>query len=80
MSLTERKILPAGAEKLEVFHSIELADYVSVIALDEKGRIPLVCQFRPAVESHTFELPGGLLDDGETQRIALRGNYSKKRA
>lgn len=45
---------------------MSLADYVSVIAIDENGRIPLVRQYRPALDIYTIELPGGLLDAGET--------------
>ncbi len=56
----------------EVFHSLNLADYVSVIAVDESGRIPLVCQYRPAMESYTIELPGGLLDAGETPEVCAK--------
>jgi len=57
----------------EVFHSLSLADYVSVIAVDENGRIPLVRQYRPALEKWTIELPGGLLEVGETpESCAIR--------
>lgn len=48
----------------QTWHSLDQADYVSVLALDEAGRIPLVRQFRPAVQRVTLELPGGLADSG----------------
>lgn len=47
------------------FHSLRQADYVSVLAVTSDGRVPLVRQFRPALERFTLELPGGLLDHGE---------------
>ena len=50
------------------FHSLDIADYVSILALTTDGMIPLVRQFRPAVERETLEFPGGLLDPGETPR------------
>src|SRR5262245_22720879 len=49
----------------QTYHSLEQSDYVSVLALTPDGRIPLVRQFRPAVQAVTLELPGGLLDSKE---------------
>jgi len=49
----------------EVFHSLKLADYVTILAIDESGQIPLVKQFRPALNRISVELPGGILDNGE---------------
>lgn len=49
----------------EVFHSLALADYASILAKTPSGFIPIVRQFRPAVEQYTWELPAGLVDDGE---------------
>ncbi|MEZ5618797.1 MAG: NUDIX hydrolase [Rhodocyclaceae bacterium] len=50
----------------EIFHSLCQADYVSVLAVTEDGRIPLVRQYRPALERLTFELPGGLQDNSDS--------------
>lgn len=61
VTLVERAVAPAE----EIFHSLELADYVSVLAETRAGEIVLVEQFRPALERATLELPGGLLDPGE---------------
>lgn len=48
------------------YYSLQLADYSSVLALTEQGRVLLVRQYRPAVERYTLELPSGLIDPGET--------------
>jgi 8-oxo-dGTP pyrophosphatase MutT (NUDIX family) len=64
-SVTERTILMPGEEVAQRYHSLSQADYVSVVALTEDGRIPLVRQFRPALERFTLELPGGLRDANE---------------
>ena len=48
------------------FYSLELVDYVVVLALTTEGRIVLVKQFRPAVEQITLEIPSGLIDPGES--------------
>lgn len=45
-----------------VFHSLKVHDYVTVLAVTEDGRVPLVRQYRPAIDRTTLELPGGLLD------------------
>ena len=62
--VTRRFAFPDEAP--QPYHSLALADYVTVLAVTEDGRIPLVRQFRPAVEKVTLELPGGLLDADET--------------
>ncbi len=42
------------------------ADAVAVLARDEDGRVLGVWQQRPAIGTRTWELPAGLIDDGET--------------
>jgi ADP-ribose pyrophosphatase len=52
--------------KIETFLSIKQADYVSILAVTKDGMIPLVKQYRPAVEKFTLELPGGLKEKNLT--------------
>jgi ADP-ribose pyrophosphatase len=61
VSVAARAVVSGNGEP-QVFHSLQLHDYVSVIALTTDGQVPLVRQFRPALERFTLELPGGLLD------------------
>ena len=49
----------------QVYHALEQTDYITALAFAPDGRIPLVRQYRPALERVTWELPGGLLDAGE---------------
>lgn len=56
----------------EAFHSLAQADYVSVLARRASGHIPIVSQFRPAIGDVTWELPGGLLDAGESPEACCR--------
>jgi 8-oxo-dGTP pyrophosphatase MutT (NUDIX family) len=73
LTLVEREVLDAQGLPIGSFHALSLADYVSVIAVSCDGKLPLVRQFRPAIERWTLEFPGGLLDEGETpERCALR--------
>jgi ADP-ribose pyrophosphatase len=52
-------------DKLQTYHSVGQPDYVSILAMTPDRKIPLVRQFRPAVERVTWELPAGLVDAGE---------------
>jgi ADP-ribose pyrophosphatase len=42
------------------------ADAVAVLARDARGRVLGVWQDRPAIGARTWELPAGLIDEGET--------------
>ena len=53
-----------GAPAL-VYHAVEQADYISIVAMTPSGKIPIVRQYRPALEAFTWELPAGLVDPGE---------------
>jgi len=78
----ERKILSPWVTLLErtvkkgnentTYHSFEQDDYVSIIAINENKEILLVKQYRPAVDKITIELPGGLLELGETPESCAR--------
>jgi len=60
------------------FHSLGQADYVSVLAVAPDGSIPLVRQYRPAVQRITLELPGGLNDVAEAPAVvAVRELYEE---
>lgn len=52
------------------YYSILTDDYVCVLAVTDTGAIPLVRQYRPAVEAATLELPSGHVDPGETPEEA----------
>ena len=47
----------------QLFHSLQIDDYVSSIVLDQDKNFVLVRQFRPAINQFSLEFPGGLLDD-----------------
>jgi ADP-ribose pyrophosphatase len=48
------------------YYSLQLADYVCVLAVTEQKEILLVRQYRPTVEGYTLELPSGMLEAGES--------------
>ncbi len=49
----------------EIYHCLGQPDYIAILAQTRGGLIPLVRQYRPAVESYTWELPAGLVEQGE---------------
>ena len=51
---------------------VERPDTVSVLAIDDRGRVLLVRQFRYAVGQDTLEIPAGTIDPGETPAEAAR--------
>jgi ADP-ribose pyrophosphatase len=51
---------------------------VSVLAVTRAGSIPVVRQYRPAVETYSLEFPGGLLDPGETPENAARRELAEE--
>jgi ADP-ribose pyrophosphatase len=53
----------------QIYHALEQTDYITALAFAPNGRIPLVRQYRPALEVVTWELPGGLLDMGEDPMV-----------
>jgi ADP-ribose pyrophosphatase len=58
--------------RIETYHMIGQSDYVAILARTDSGLIPLVRQYRPAVEDYTYELPAGLVESGETPEETCR--------
>ncbi len=54
------------------FFVIDSPDWVNVVAVTTAGELVLVKQFRFGVQDFCWEIPGGLLDDGEDPVAAGR--------
>ena len=52
------------------FHVLESTDWVNIIPITPAQDVVFVRQFRHGVRSHTLEIPGGMIDDGESDRQA----------
>ncbi len=63
--LVEKTVEFARGAQPETYHCLAQADYVAILAQTPDGLIPIVRQYRPAVEAYTWELPAGLVDPGE---------------
>lgn len=65
IELITREVEFAPGAEPQIYHAVGQADYLAIVAVAPDGRLPLVRQYRPAVETFTWELPAGLVDAGE---------------
>lgn len=54
------------------FFVVENSDWVNVIALTENSEVVLIEQFRHGAEEIVLEIPGGMVDEGESPETAAR--------
>lgn len=72
VEIIEREVEFAPGGKRELYHAVGQQDYIAIVALTPDGRIPIVRQYRPALEQFTWELPAGMVDKGETAAETCR--------
>src|SRR5262249_32846001 len=72
MSVTEREVEFAPGAELQLYHAVSQRDYIAIVAELPDGRIPIVRQYRPAVENFTWELPAGIVDPNEDPEACCR--------
>jgi 8-oxo-dGTP pyrophosphatase MutT (NUDIX family) len=65
MAIIERAVEFAPGAEVELYHAVGQQDYVAIVAALPDGRIAVVRQYRPALETFTWEFPAGLVDEGE---------------
>ena len=65
MRLMERAVEFAPGAQPEIYHAIDQQDYIAIVARTADGMLPIVRQYRPALERRTWELPAGMVDKGE---------------
>jgi ADP-ribose diphosphatase len=70
MSIIERGVEFTAGAAPELYHAVSQQDYLAIVARTPDGRIPIVRQYRPAVEAFTWELPAGLVEPGEEASAA----------
>lgn len=66
----DRCEMPDG-QIVDPYFVVELPASVCAVALTENGEVILVRQYRHPVEETMLELPGGFVDAGETDEIAI---------
>src|SRR5438045_1001154 len=65
VDIVAREIEFAPGAKPELYHAVVQQDYLAIVARTPSGHFPIVRQYRPALESFTWELPAGLAEAGE---------------
>ena len=65
VDIVAREVEFAPGAAPEVYHAITQQDYLAIVARTPSGHFPIVRQYRPALESFTWELPAGLAEPQE---------------
>lgn len=65
VEIIEREVEFTPGAKPDIYHSVGQTDYVAIVARTPDGTIPIVRQYRPALETFTWELPAGMLEQNE---------------
>ncbi len=72
VTLIEREVEFTQGAPAQLYHAVGQGDYTAIVARTPDGRIPIVRQFRPALEQFTWEFPAGLVDEGEDAAACCR--------
>ena len=72
MTIIEREVEFTESASPELYHAVAQQDYIAIVALTPDGLLPIVRQYRPALEAFTWELPAGLVDAGEDAAESCR--------
>lgn len=72
LRVIEKDVNLGGRRGVETFWSVDAGGYVAVLAVTSDLQVPLVRQYRPAVEANVLELPSGGIDPGEGPEEAAR--------
>ena len=65
VEIIEREVEFTPGAKPDIYHAVNQTDYVAIVARTPDGTIPIVRQYRPALENFTWELPAGMLEQDE---------------
>jgi ADP-ribose pyrophosphatase len=72
LEVVEKRVDLGPPRGIEDFYSVRTSEYVVVLAVSRDGRVPLVRQYRPAIEELVLELPSGTVETGEEPADAAR--------
>ena len=63
MNFVKTKVLINGKEK--DYSYADISDGIGIVAVNDKGEVALVGQWRYAIETYEWEIPAGMREDGE---------------
>ncbi len=63
---------------LEKMIILEANDSANIVAVTPKDEILFARQYRFGIEAYTLELPGGIVDDGESHQVAARRELAEE--
>ena len=72
MTVIERTVEFSAGAAPELYHAVGQQDYIAIVAMTPDKRIAIVRQYRPALESFTWELPAGLVEKNEDSAETCR--------
>jgi ADP-ribose pyrophosphatase len=65
VEIIAREIEFSPGTPTQTYHAVNQQDYLAIVARTPSGHFPIVRQYRPALETFTWELPAGLAEPGE---------------
>ncbi|MCM2324670.1 MAG: NUDIX hydrolase [Oligoflexia bacterium] len=74
LQIVRRECRSSEDDRPHPFYLLRSRDWCNIIPVTEDGKIVMVRQFRIGIDSHTLEVPGGVVDpeDQDIQAAALR--------
>jgi 8-oxo-dGTP pyrophosphatase MutT (NUDIX family) len=72
VAIIEREVEFAPGAAAEFYHAVGQQDYIAIVARTPDDKIPIVRQYRPALERFTWELPAGMVEKGEAAADCCR--------
>lgn len=71
-SLYKKEMVPPREKYPAYFYVLNAPEWINVIALTEDKQVVLVEQYRHGIDEATLEIPGGMVDPGETPADAAK--------
>lgn len=70
--LVRKRLRSPRTGRTHTFYELRFTDWVNVVAVTEDRRVLLIRQFRAGTRTVTLEIPGGLVEPGESPEAAAR--------
>lgn len=71
-SLHQRELIPHKKTEPASFYVLDAPDWINVIALTKERKVVLVEQYRAGIHESSLEIPGGMVDEGESPMTSAK--------